>query len=386
MLGVSSASAGAFSMFRMGLPALGPALTADFDLSLAAVGLVFSAVAAGVTITLVPWGVLTDRIGERPVMTSGLAAAAAVLAVAAFLRSYGSLLICFLLAGMFGASAIGASGRAIMGWFGRDERGFALGVRQMALPLGGAIASLLLPQLTDLGGLQAALLTLAGVMVCLAVAAAIWMRDPPLGEQRVRHVPSVGPLRDVRTWRLGLASFLLIASQAFLLSFLVIFAHQDRDVGAGLAAGLLATVQLGGAGARLVVGRRSDRVGHRIPLLRSIALADAVLLAATALAISAPGLILFPMLVVTGIVAMCWNGLAFTAAAEMAGRDRAGTAISVQNSMVALGSMLTPVAFGGIVHLTSWALAYALSAVPPLAAFVLLASLAEDERRRVGGR
>ena len=34
-----------------------------------------------------------------------------------------------------------------MHWFGADERGLALGVRQTAVPLGGLIAALVVPQL-----------------------------------------------------------------------------------------------------------------------------------------------------------------------------------------------------------------------------------------------
>ena len=51
----------------------------------------------------------------------------------------------------------------------------------------------------------------------------------------------------------------------------------------------------------------------------------------------APGALLYPVLAAAGVTAMCWNGLAFTAAAEIAGRDRAGTAMSLQNTIVSIG-------------------------------------------------
>ncbi|MCW2995939.1 MAG: yjjL 1, partial [Conexibacter sp.] len=168
--------AGAFSMLRMGLPALGPALRDEFGLSLTQVGLVFSAVAAGVCITLLPWGMLTDRVGERPVMAGGLTAFAVVIGVTGFSSSYAALLAGMFVAGGMGASATGASGRAVMGWFGRDQRGMALGIRQMALPLGGAVGAVALPRLIGAGGLEAAFLTLSGVALVAAAAAALLMR------------------------------------------------------------------------------------------------------------------------------------------------------------------------------------------------------------------
>ena len=79
ILATGAVGAGAFSALRMGLPSLAPALRSELGLSLGEVGLAFAAVTGGGMLTLVPWGALTDRIGERPVMASGLAGCAAAL-------------------------------------------------------------------------------------------------------------------------------------------------------------------------------------------------------------------------------------------------------------------------------------------------------------------
>lgn len=394
VLAVGASGAAAFSMLRMGLPALGPALRDAFGLSLTEVGLVFSVLAVGVTTTLLPWGILTDRIGERPVMAVGLTAFAAAIGVTAFAPSYPALLAGMFLAGAMGASATGASGRAIMGWFSRAERGMALGVRQMALPLGGAIGSIALPRLVGIGGLQAALLALAGVALTAAAAAAVWMRDaPPVGVAvSGRVAPAVPapetqqPTHDPRQWRLGAASGLLVVGQSSMLGFLVLFLHDARGVSTALAAATLATLQLLGAGARIVAGRRSDREGARIPLLRRIAATDAVLLTATAVLAGAPGALLYPVLLAAGVTAMCWNGLAFTAAAEIAGRRRAGTAMGLQNTIVSIGGAVAPTAFGALVHAAGWSVGYAAAAAGPVLALAVLAPLQEDEARRAHER
>jgi MFS family permease len=80
---------------------------------------------------------------------------------------------------------------------------------------------------------------------------------------------------------------------------------------------------------------------------------------------------------------MSWNGLAFTAAAEISGRARAGTAMSLQNTILAVGGALAPSAFGVVVEATSWASAFAVLAVAPLLAVFVLRPLEgdEDERR-----
>jgi sugar phosphate permease len=378
--------AAAFSMLRMGLPALGPALRDTFGLSLAQVGLVFSAVAAGVCATLLPWGMLTDRVGERPVMAGGLAALAAALGVTAFATSYPALLAGMVVAGAMGASTTGASGRAIMGWFARGERGMALGIRQMALPLGGAVGSVVLPPLIGAGGLRAAFLTLAGVALTAAAAALALMRDAPAPPANLPAPEVELPTHDPRQWRLAGASGLLVVGQSAMLGFVVLFLHDVRGVSIAVAAGALAGLQLLGAAARIVAGRRSDREGLRIPLLRRIAAADATLLAACALLTGAPDAALYPVLLAAGIAAMCWNGLAFTAAAELAGRRRAGTAMSLQNTIVSVGGTLAPAAFGAFVHVAGWGAAYAATALGPMIALALLAPLQLDEARRARDR
>src|SRR5262249_31185074 len=94
------------------------------------------------------------------------------------------------LAGMAGASVSAASGRAVMGWFAADERGFALGIRQTAVPLGWAIAALALPPVVHAGGLSAGLAALR--IGCLGRAAGRLPRRR--GGRRAAAAPSA-PLR-----------------------------------------------------------------------------------------------------------------------------------------------------------------------------------------------
>ena len=58
--------------------------------------------------------------------------------------------------------------------------------------------------------------------------------------------------------------------------------------------------------------------------MRRIAARNAALLAAVGALATGPGVLLYPLLAVAAISTMSWNGLAFTAAAEISGRARAG--------------------------------------------------------------
>jgi sugar phosphate permease len=373
----------ALSAVQQGMPALGPALRERYGLSLSEVGVVLAAAAWGILLTLLLWGWLADRIGERAVIASGLAGSAVTLALTSQAHSVTGLVVGLVVAGGFGASAASASGRAVMGWFPRTERGFALGVRQMAVPLGGAIAALTLPLV---GGVEAALLVLAAGSAAGAAAAAIWLREPPPAPAGRPRVSAPPPLRDGRVWRLAVGSGLLVCAQVAIVTFTVLFLHDHRAVGAGTAALALAGIQVGGAIARLIAGRRSDREGRRIAPLRRHALVMTVALVATGLLADAPLVALVPVLLVTGVMTMSWNGLSFTAAAEMSGRQRAGTALGLQGTIMRLVSAGAGVGFGALVAATSWPVAFVALALLPLTGWVLLAPLVGDEEARVRAR
>jgi sugar phosphate permease len=83
---------------------------------------------------------------------------------------------------------------------------------------------------------------------------------------------------------------------------------------------------------------------------------------------------------------MSWNGLSFTAAAEMAGRERAGTALGLQGTVMRLPSAVAGVAFGALVAASSWGLAFAVLTLLPVAGWWLLRPLEDEEEGRLRAR
>jgi sugar phosphate permease len=380
VLAVGAGATAALAAVQGGLPALGPAIQETFGLTLVEVTAVFTSFAVGTVATLLAWGVLADRVGERFVIAGGVGAASLLMAGVAASEGYPALLGGVALAGALGASGIAASGRAVFHWFPRDERGLALGLRQTAVPVGAAAASFSLPPLAAGAGLDAALYALAGVMFIAAVAAAIWLREGPRTESAAPPAPDA--MRDPRIWRLSAASSLMIIGQVGVTSLLVLYLYDERGWSAAAAAVALGTTQLGAAVTRAAAGRWSDLRGERIePFRRLATTAGLLLLAATALS-PAPAAVAVPVLIAGGIAAMSWNGLSFTAAAEISGRRQAGTAMGIQNTAMRLVAAGVPVALGALASEVSWAMAFAVMGLTPLRARALLEPLVEDERRR----
>ena len=321
--------------------------------------------------SLVPWGFLTDRVGERLVLATGLGGCGLLLVVAGRADSFWELYALLFLSGAAGASVNAATGRAVMGWFDASERGLALGIRQAAVPVGGLLGALVLPFLT----VSQAYASLGAFCLLGAVGGAVLIRDPAAAPVEIGAVEWT--LRDRRLWRLSAVSGLYVVAQMAILSFVVLYLHDERGLGKGEAAAVLGAVQVAAMILRVSVGRWSDTLRSRIAPLERIGLAMTLTLGLATVLLNGPLVLLIPAFVVAGSLAMAWNGVAFTAVAELAGRARAGAALSVQQTVLSLVAVATPLAFAAVVSAGSWTLAYGLAALFPLAGWVALRPLRE---------
>jgi sugar phosphate permease len=373
ILTAGTLAATSLSAVQIGISAITPDLQDHYDLSIGQIGILLGATNAGMTLTLLAWGMISDRIGERRAIVIGLTGAALALGVAANVNEFVALVAALVATGAFGASVNSASGRAVMHWFAADERGLALGIRQAAIPIGGFAGAVALPALVAAGGVHAAFAALAVNALVWAVLAGVVLRERHVDEEIAHQF--VSPLRDLRMWLLCSASAFVLAGQLAIMGFVVLFLHDARGFSTAHAALVLAAVQLGGVVVRIVVGRRSDRERRRVPLFIRLAVALAVALATAAALVHGPIAVLVPVLVAAGILGMSWNGLSFTAAAEAAGPQRSGAAIGFQQTVLGVGGIAIPIAFAAVVAGTSWRTAFLVTAACAATGAVLLRPL-----------
>jgi sugar phosphate permease len=377
VLAAGTAAAAAGSALFIGPAVLAPAIRDEFDASLSEVGVLLASLWVGSILTLLLWGLLADRLGERVVLGTGLGACGVLAASAGWAGDFWVLLGLLFLASAAGASVNAASGRAVMQWFEPEERGLALGIRQTAIPLGVGICAVVLPSVESAAGLEAAFAFLGGLCLAAALVALAVVREAPVRDSELEGDAIPWTLRDSRLWTLSIGSGLYLGAQIPLMSFAVLFLHDVHGLSAARAGVVLAIFQAGAVVTRIGAGRLSDRLGNRLRPLRWIGLASAAGLLATALLAQSRISLVITVIVVAGAVSMAWNGLSLTVAAELAGRARSGAAIGFQQTTLGVIGVLVPVLFANLVEATSWRTAFALSAVGPLAGWLMLGSLRE---------
>jgi predicted MFS family arabinose efflux permease len=329
VLALGSGATAALSAVQGGLPALGPAIQDAFGLSLVQVTGVFTAFALGTVLTLLAWGALSDRVGERWVVAVGLPAGAAALATSASADGYPALLATVAVAGTLGSSAIAARGAWCSGGFratSAGSRSACARPRSPSAPPPRASRFRRWPS-----GPESTPRCMRWPPRCSLPRSprrSGCARGPAASPPR----PAPDAARDPRIWRLSAASSLMIVGQVGVTSLLVLYLYGERDWWAATAALALGGMQLGAALARVAADRWSDLSGERIEPFRRLAAVAGVLLLAAAALTPAPAAIAVPVLLAGGVAAMSWNGLSFTAAAEISGRRQAGKAMGIQNT------------------------------------------------------
>jgi MFS family permease len=371
ILAVGTFAQAATCSFVYGMPMLVPALRSRDDLTLFQASLLVSAPIVGLLATLIVWGALADRYGERVVIVSGVGTAAALLVVVPFVGALGALAVVLAVAGAAAASVNAASGRMVMGWFPVHERGLAMGTRQTAQPLGVALAALALPSLARAHGAREALLFPAALCLLGALSVLLFAADPARATSS-SGVGAASPYRGSRTLgRIHVASAMLVVPQfaiaTFTLAYLVGARHWDPAVAGRWVFGFAAAGALG----RIAAGVWSDRVGSRLGPMRQLAVLSAGLMLLIGL-----GALLDAGWIVIGfalgaVVTVADNGLAYTAVAEFAGTSWSGRALGVQNTGQNVAAVLTAPALAAVIGDSRYALGFAVAAICPLLAIPL---------------
>ena len=397
VLAAGVAANAAFSVAFSGIPMTAVLMRTGYQLDNATLGLVLGLMGLGIAVSELPWGLLTDRWGDRPVLLTGLGSTATALVAMALwaapsaqhIPGLGWLAAGLLLVGLLGGSVNGASGRAVMTWFDAGERGLAMSIRQTAVPLGGGIGALVLPLVALHFGF-AALYSLLALLCALSAAMSwAWVHEPPVAPRARAGIAETaamqekkGPLRDVRVWRIVLGIGILCAPQFAVLSFGTVFLHDFGHAGLAAITATMVFVQVGAMVMRVWSGRWTDRRRNRPAYLRACSALSVLLFAGLAALVMAVGthaadsaplrMALVGLLAASGVCVSAWHGVAYTELATLAGAARAGTALGMANTSVFLVCFITPFSIPHLLALQGWPLVWLAASACALVAMPLL--------------
>jgi MFS family permease len=366
------------TMALFSLPAIAPAVAAALKVPGELVG-VFVSVAYGVGIisALLSPGFI-HRYGGVRVMQVVLAAAAAMLVIAAG-GSVALLAIAAIVLGLGYGAAAPASTHLLVPHTPPRVFNMVMSLRQIGVPLGGVLGSLLLPPLVVRFGWREALLAELPLIIVLAallqIPRARWDADLQPG-RRVFGRALLQPfalLRDAAMRRLSIASFIYSGLQLCFVAFTTV--QVTTVVGFDLihAGRALATYQIIGAITRPIWGWIADRwiTPSQALALHGFGMALAAL-AAGRFGPGWPGWAVFAVVAVAGATAGGYTGVAYAEYAHLGGSRRT-EATGLGTAIMFAGVLLIPSSFGvAVTTLGGYAIAYTTLAVLALISALLL--------------
>lgn len=259
-------------------------------------------------------------------------------------------------------------------------RNLIMSIRQTGVPIGGALAGVIVPWLMVAGGWRFAVLVMGGLCVALALLLQL-IRSTYDGHVQddlqlvAAQRPSLAAMlkmvfADVQLRRLSYASFAYAGMQICFASYLVVFLTGNAGMGVVNAGIVLSSAMIAGIVGRILWGVIADYSGNPrllLALLGAVMAACALLMSMVSAAWPFAAVLL--LCGVFGATAVGWNGVYIAEVAHVAPEGKVAVATGASLALTYFGAVVGPFIFWIIVTLSgSYGVAFASVALITLAA------------------
>jgi len=341
---------------------MGPIATfyqTEWNLSSFQAGFIVSAVNIGPIFSMIVFGYLMDKKGEKQIIGWGsiLLGFSALLLMLA--NSYTVLIILLVVVGIWYGSAQTGGSTAIVKWFPDKHRGLAIGIRQTGIPIGGALASVILTymyhhyNLTSVHLVQG-LVAIAGGLIFLliyqepknhiaAVASSVTFKEKM---SAIKNNKELYPIYIV--------GIVMMTLQMILVAHFMSYLHQEGDYSLTEAGQYLSLVLLGGMIGRVAIAWISDQFfAQKREHLLIMVMASAVILTVLLPFILQEKILMLLFCFLLGFVALGWYSLYIACVTERSNPHYVALTVSAALTLNQLFIVIAPSLFGFMVTVFS---------------------------------
>jgi len=238
----------------------------------------------------------------------------------------------------------------------KNRQNIVFALKQTGVPLGGILASLMLPRLAEPFGWQAAIGISAGLMLLVAVPLVVIRGTLDDDRNPAASAGAVGMLAGVRVVlgsprlrALAIMGWAYASGQFCLFTFLITMLVHDLGWSLVAAGGAATVMQVGGVIGRIAWSVLADLIGRGVMILAGIGVGSSLF--ALIITIASPawpswlmGIVVFGF----GFCLVGWNGLWLAEVARAAGPDEVSLATGGVLAFTFLGIVLGPATFATI--------------------------------------
>jgi len=331
----------------------------EWQLSSFQTGLIVSAVNIGPIFSMLLFGYLMDKKGEKQIIGWG----SILLGLCTFLlipvNHYTTLLVVLIVVGIWYGSAQTGGSTAIVKWFPDKHRGLAIGIRQTGIPIGGALASIILTYLYHHIHLTAVHWTQGLVAIGGGLLFLLMYQEPKQHTSAVATpIPFKEKMKAIKDNRalypIFFVGIVMMSLQMILIAHLMSYLHQEGGYSLTAAGKYLSLVLLGGMIGRIALAWMSDRyfAQKREHLLIIVMLATFVMVACMPVVIDAKNFMMI-FCCILGFFALGWYSLYIASVTEQSEPQSVGLTVSAALTINQFFIVLAPSIYGLLVTIFS---------------------------------
>ncbi|TCS93875.1 MFS transporter [Hazenella coriacea] len=337
----------------------------EYNLTQMETGILLSAVSIGPLFFMLFVGGLLDRYNERLLIGAGSICLGLSILSVNVSGGFIGLFFTLSLAGIFYSTALPGGSKVIMKWFPENLRGLAIGIRQTGIPIGGAVAGMIIPIVSMKYGWPTAVYILSAICILGGLLFIIFYKEPPFHEEVSVTKSQVKTLREQiqeiiknrNLYPVLLIGICMMSLQMVIIGHYTVFLTDRQSLSPLLAGQIFSVVLFSGVLGRIILAFISDNFlegNRRKPLAFSALAAFASVFVLAMDLQTLPLWCLFLLSSWIGFFGIGSYSLFIVEVAEASADDSVGVTISFALTLNQLAFIFAPPIFGFIADLKGY--------------------------------
>ncbi|HHQ8911380.1 TPA: MFS transporter [Bacillus cereus] len=322
-------------------------------------GLLVSVVNVGPLFCMLFVGRLLDQYNEKILISISSFLLGSSLLLTNIVSGFNGLLFVLLLIGMFYSVSQPGGSKVILKWFRKENRGLAMGIRQAGIPIGGALAGVLIPFLTIQYNMTYAINSIACICIIGGLLFFMFYKEPYVEEEARKGHIKISFWMELKVvickkelYPIYITGICMISLQMVLVGHFMKFLAGEQSITSIVAGTVFSVMFFSGMIGRIALATISDvlyKGNRRIPLFIAVCASIGLILFLVMNIHTITSGILYSVSALLGFFSIGWFSLFIAEVAELASEEFVGITVSVALTINQIAIIIAPVLFGYIV-------------------------------------
>ncbi|HFJ9403138.1 TPA: MFS transporter [Bacillus paranthracis] len=322
-------------------------------------GLLVSVVNVGPLFCMLFVGRLLDQYNEKILISISSFLLGSSLLLTNIVNGFNGLLFVLLLIGMFYSVSQPGGSKVILKWFRKENRGLAMGIRQAGIPIGGALAGVLIPFLTVQYNMTYAINSIACICIIGGLLFFMFYKEPYVQEEARKGHNNISFWMELKVvickkelYPIYITGICMISLQMVLVGHFMKFLAGEQSITFIVAGTVFSVMFFSGMIGRIALAAISDvlyKGNRRIPLFIAVCASIGLILLLVMNIHTIMSGVLYSVSALLGFFSIGWFSLFIAEVAELASEESVGITVSVALTLNQIAIIVAPVLFGYIV-------------------------------------